>query len=135
MRYMMMIKATKDYEAGIPPSRELMAGMEKSTEEFFMQRCGAMFDGTFPSWEGQATAVAQHQRRWGGLCIAGEDPPRLPPRPLSLRQPPLQWRGFSKEAISLADRVVCVHIDTGISEFEMEMRPLFDAADFGPAHR
>jgi len=27
MRYMMMIKATKDYEAGMPPNPQLMAGM------------------------------------------------------------------------------------------------------------
>ncbi len=33
MRFMMMIKCTKDSEAGLPPSPLLMAGMGKLTEE------------------------------------------------------------------------------------------------------
>lgn len=33
MRFMMLIKATKEYEAGLPPSPELMAGMAKLTEQ------------------------------------------------------------------------------------------------------
>jgi len=37
-----------------------------------------------------------------------------------------------EEAIELADRVVEVHIKAGIADFEMEIRPLFDPADFGP---
>jgi hypothetical protein len=39
------------------------------------------------------------------------------------------------EAIQLADRVVDVHINAGITEFEMEIRPLFGPEDFGPAKR
>ena len=34
------------------------------------------------------------RRLRGGLYVAGENPPRLPSRPLSLQQPPLQRRGF-----------------------------------------
>jgi hypothetical protein len=37
-----------------------------------------------------------------------------------------------EEAIGLADRVLEVHIKAGVPEFEMEIRPLFDPADFGP---
>ena len=33
MRFMMLIKATRDYEAGIPPSPQLMAAMGKLAEE------------------------------------------------------------------------------------------------------
>ena len=40
-----------------------------------------------------------------------------------------------EEAMQLADRVLDVHVKAGIAEFEMEMRPLFDPADFGPAQR
>jgi hypothetical protein len=48
----MMIKATKDYEAGIPPSQELLAGMGKLTEE--MRRTGVLLasDGLQPSAKG-----------------------------------------------------------------------------------
>ncbi|MGH8246313.1 MAG: YciI family protein, partial [Gammaproteobacteria bacterium] len=35
-----------------------------------------------------------------------------------------------EEAIALANRVVDVHIDAGVTEVEMEIRPLYDAADF-----
>ncbi len=52
MRYMMMIKATKDYEAGIPPSQELMAGMGKLTEK--MMKAGVLLasGGLEPSSKG-----------------------------------------------------------------------------------
>jgi len=40
-----------------------------------------------------------------------------------------------EEAIALANRVVDVHIGAGVAEVEMEIRPLFDAADFEtPTH-
>ena len=36
-----------------------------------------------------------------------------------------------EEAIELANRALEVHIKAGITDFEMEIRPLFEAADFG----
>ena len=52
MRYMMMIKCTKDSEAGIPPNPELMAGMAKLTEE--MVKAGKLLasDGLQPTSKG-----------------------------------------------------------------------------------
>ena len=49
MRFMMMIKCTKDSEAGIPLNPLLMAGMGKLTEE--MTRAGVLLasDGLQPS--------------------------------------------------------------------------------------
>ncbi len=125
MRYMMMIKATKDYEAGIPLSPELMAGMGKLTEE--MMKAGVLLasDGLQPSSKGtrikyssgKRTVIDGHfaetKELIGGYAI-------------------LQAKS-KEEAIELANRVVEVHVKAGIPEFEMEIRPLFDPADFGPA--
>jgi hypothetical protein len=40
-----------------------------------------------------------------------------------------------EEVIELADRAIEVHIKAGIPEVELEIRPLFDPPDFGPANR
>ena len=52
MRYMMMIKATKDYEEGHPPSPELMVAMGKLSEE--MMQAGKLLSsgGLQPSARG-----------------------------------------------------------------------------------
>jgi hypothetical protein len=50
-----------------------------------------MKSGTVPLSGG-----ARAGRPWGGLCVESDDPPRLAPRPLSLRQPPLQGGDFSR---------------------------------------
>jgi len=43
MRFMVMVKATKDSEAGVMPSEELLAAMAKFNEE--MVKAGVMLDG------------------------------------------------------------------------------------------
>ena len=43
MRFMVMVKATKDSEAGKMPSEELLAAMAKFNEE--MAKAGVMLDG------------------------------------------------------------------------------------------
>ena len=43
MRFMMMVKATKDSEAGVMPSQELLAAMGKFNEE--MVKAGVLLDG------------------------------------------------------------------------------------------
>jgi hypothetical protein len=52
MRFMMMIKATKDSEAGAPPGPALIAGMAKLSEE--MMKAGVLLasDGLQPSSKG-----------------------------------------------------------------------------------
>src|SRR5258706_15008679 len=62
-----------------------------------MPRCGATFDENIPLLGGVSDSgrAAPKVLRWVG--VAREHPPRLPSRPLSLLQPPLQRRGFSEE--------------------------------------
>ena len=127
MRYMMMIKATKDYEAGIPPSPELMTGMGKLTEE--MMKAGVLLasDGLQPSSKGTRIKVSEGKR----TVIDG---PFAETRELIGGYAILQAKS-KEEAIKLTDRVVDLHIKAGIPDFEMEIRPLFDPGDFGPPKR
>jgi len=58
MRFMAMIKATADYEAGKPPNPELMAAMGKLSEE--MQKLGKfeMGGGLLPSAQGHRLSMS-----------------------------------------------------------------------------
>ena len=127
MRYMMMIKATRDYEAGLPPNPQLMAGMGKLTEE--MTKAGVLLasEGLQPSAKGTRIQYS------GGKRVV-TDGPFAETRELIGGYAILQAKS-KEEAMQLANRVVDVHINAGIAEFEMEIRPLFDLEDFGPAKR
>lgn len=59
MRFMMIVKADKDYEAGAPPKPELMAAIGKLSEE--MVKAGVLLDmgGLLPSSKGARINVAQ----------------------------------------------------------------------------
>lgn len=52
MRFMMMVKADKNYEAGVPPSPELLAKMGKFFED--MAKAGVLLaaEGLLPSSQG-----------------------------------------------------------------------------------
>ena len=58
MRYMMMVKANKDYEAGIPPKKELMEAVAKHAAE--MAQAGILLDtgGLMPSSKGARILVS-----------------------------------------------------------------------------
>jgi hypothetical protein len=124
---MMMIKANKDFEAGKPPNPQLMAGMGKLSEE--MTKAGVLLasEGLQPSSKGTRIRYAGAQR-------VVTDGPFAETRELIGGYAILQAKS-KEEAIQLADRVLDVHVRAGISEFEMEIRPLFDPADFSPAKR
>ena len=52
MRFMMLVRATKETEASVPPSKELVAEMMKYNEE--LAKAGALLalDGLHPSSKG-----------------------------------------------------------------------------------
>jgi hypothetical protein len=62
MRFMMLVKADKNYEAGKPPAPKLMAAIGKLSEE--EARAGILLDtgGLLPSAKGARVRVA------GGNC-------------------------------------------------------------------
>jgi hypothetical protein len=58
MKFMMMVKADKDYEAGVPPSPALMAAIGQITEE--MMKAGVVLEtgGLLPSAQGARVRLA-----------------------------------------------------------------------------
>ena len=57
MRFMVLVKANEDSEAGVMPSEELLAAMGKYNEE--LVKAGVMLagEGLHPQLEGRARAV------------------------------------------------------------------------------
>lgn len=129
MRFMMMIKADKDYEAGVPPSRELMAAIGKLTEE--MMRAGVVVEtgGLLPSSKGARIQIAR-----GKLTVT--DGPFGETKELIGGYAILQARS-KEEAIELGKRFMKVHSDIlGLSyEGELEIRQLFDPSVLGPKEK
>ena len=58
MRYMMMVKADKNYETGLPPDPKLMAAVGKHAED--MAKAGVLLDngGLLPSSKGARVRAA-----------------------------------------------------------------------------
>ena len=61
MRFMMLVKADKNYEAGMPPSPELMAAIGKLSED--SEKAGILLDmgGLLPSSHGARIRVGGNQ--------------------------------------------------------------------------
>jgi hypothetical protein len=122
MRYMMMIKATKDSEAGVPPNPELMAGMAKLTEE--MVKAGKLLaaGGLKPSSKGMRLSYSGGKR----TVIDG---PFAETKELIGGYAIFQLQS-NAEALALANRAMDVHVSAGVTDVDMEIRPLFEAVDF-----
>ena len=122
MRFMMLVMGNDDYQAGKPPSPQLMMEIGKLSEE-------AMKAGKLLSSEGlqpKATRIkmvmgkrlvtngpyAETKEMIGGFAIFD----------LASRQ----------EALEYAQRFVDAHERCGVKDFEMEIRPLYDPELFTP---
>ena len=116
MRYLMMVKATKEYEAGIPPSPAMMARMGKFMEE--MTKAGVLLaaEGLQPSSKGA-------RLRYAGGKVMVTDGPFAETKELIGGYAIVQANSHA-EAVELARRFVQVHIEAGIREVDMEIRPL-----------
>lgn len=125
MKYMMMIKATCDYEAGKPPSPALMAGMVKLTEEGVRAGVVLATGGLEPSSKGT-------RLRFSGGKLSVTDGPFLETKELIGGYAIVQAKSRG-EAIELANRVIDVHTHAGVAEIEIEIRPLFEDVRFSPA--
>ncbi len=124
MRYMMIIKATKDYEAGLPPSPELMAGMAKLTEESVKAGTLVASGGLLPSSQGMRI-------RYAGGKRAVIDGPFAETKEL-IGGYAIVEANSKIEAIEMANRVVAVHVNARVAEFEI-IRPLFHDVQFSTA--
>ena len=119
MRFMVMVKATKDSEAGVMPSTHLLTEMGKFNEE--LVKAGVMLagDGLHPSSKGVRVKFSGNTRK----VIDG---PFAETKELIAGY--WLWQCRSKEeAIEWVTR--CPNPMPG--ESEIEIRQLFEAEDFG----
>lgn len=117
MRFMIIVKANKDSEAGVMPSREILTAMGKYNEE--LVKAGVMLagEGLHPSSRGKRVKFSGNQRTVTGGPFAETD---------QLIAGFWLWQAKSmEEALEWLKRAP---FDGGT---EIELRPIFEAEDFG----
>ena len=119
MRVMVIVKATKDSEAGVMPSQELLAAMGNFNEE--LVRAGIMLagEGLHPSSKGKRVRFSGPQR----TVIDG---PFAETKELIAGFWLWQVKSMA-EAVEWVRRCPNPHAE----ECEIEIRPVFEAEDFG----
>jgi hypothetical protein len=119
MRFMVIVKASKDSEAGVMPSQKLLAEMGKFNEE--LVKAGIMLagDGLQPSSKGKRV-------RFSGDKRTVIDGPFAETKELIAGYWLWQVRSM-EEAVEWAKR--CPNPHAG--ESEIEIRQVFEAEDFG----
>lgn len=120
MRFMMIVKASKDSEAGILPSAELLAAMGKFNEE--MAKAGVMLDGL-----GLQSSAKGARVRFSGDKRIVTDGPFSETKELIAGFWMIQVKS-RQEAIEWAKRSPNPHPG---QESEIEIRQVFEAEDFG----
>ena len=119
MRFMIIVKATKESEAGVMPSEQLLADMGKYNEE--LAKAGVMLagEGLQPSSKGSRVTFS------GGKTTVVDGPF---PETKELIAGFWMWQCKSKdEAMAWVKRVPTI---PG-AETMIEIRQVFEAADFG----
>ncbi|HXZ54109.1 MAG TPA: YciI family protein [Burkholderiales bacterium] len=121
MRFMMIVKATKDSEKGVMPSEKLINEMQKYHEE--LQKAGVLLDGSGlkPSRHGWRVKYAGGKR-------TVVDGPFAEAKELVAGYTLIQVKS-REEAMEWARRFPNPSIDGG--EAELEVRPLYELEDFG----
>ena len=120
MRFMIIVKATKDSEAGVMPSEQLLTEMGKFNEE--LVKAGVMLagEGLHPSSKGARV-------KFSGAKRTVVDGPFAETKELIAGF--WLWQVKSKdEAIEWVKRCPNPHNE----ETEIELRQVFEAEDFGP---
>ena len=123
MRFMMIVKATKDSEAGVMPPEKLMAEMQKYHEE--LQKAGVLLDasGLQPSSKGWRV-------KYAGAKRAVIDGPFSEAKELIAGYTIIQVKS-REEAMEWARRFPNPAVDG--KEGEIEVRQFFELEDFGPS--
>ncbi len=120
MRFMVMVKATKDSEAGVLPDKKLLADMGKFNEE--LMKAGVLLAG-----EGLQPSSKGARVRFSGAKRTVIDGPFAETKELVAGF--WLWQVKSKEeAIEWVKR--CPNPFPG-TESEIEIRQVFEAEDFG----
>ena len=122
MRFMLLVKADKDSEAGVMPSEELLTAMMKYNEELVKAGILLAGEGLQPSSKGARV-------RFNGTKRTVIDGPFAETKELVAGFWLIQVKS-KEEAIEWVKR--CPNPMQG--ESEIEIRQVFDAADFGEAY-
>ena len=123
MRFMMLVKASKDSEAGVMPDDNLIAAMTKYNDE--MAKAGILLDlaGLQPSSKGARI-------KFSGKTPTVVDGPFAEAKELIAGYWLIQVKS-KEEAIDWAKRCPSPHGEA--AEGEIELRQLFELEDFGPS--
>ena len=119
MRFMIIVKATKDSEAGKMPPEDLLAAMAKYNEE--LVKAGVMLDGAGLQPSSKGVRV-----RYSGAKRTVIDGPFAETKELMAGYWIIQAKS-KEEAIEWVKRVPNPHEEDG----EIEIRQLFELEDFG----
>jgi hypothetical protein len=119
MRFMVIVKATKDSEAGVMPSEQLLAEMAKFNEE--MVKAGIMLDGN-----GLQSSSKGARIRFSGKDRIVTDGPFTETKELIAGYWVIQVKDKA-EAIAWMKRCPNPHDEGG----EIELRQVFELEDFG----
>ncbi len=121
MRFMMVVKATKDSEAGVMPGEKILAAMAKYNEE--LQKAGVLLDlsGLQPSSKGARVTFKSGKR-------IVTDGPFTEAKELIAGYWLIQAKSL-EEAIEWAKRAP---MDADGRDAEIEIRRLFELEDFAP---
>ena len=119
MRFMIIVKATKDSEAGKMPPEDLLAAMAKYNEE--LVKAGVMLDGAGLQPSSKGVRV-----RYSGAKRTVVDGPFAETKELIAGYWIIQAK-LKEEAIEWVKRVPNPHEEDG----EIEIRQLFELEDFG----
>jgi hypothetical protein len=121
MRFMVIVKATKDSEAGVMPSTELITAMGKFNEELVKAGILLAADGLHPSSKGARV-------KFSGAKRTVIDGPFTETKELIAGFWLWQVKSL-EEAIEWVKRCPNPHCE----DSEIEIRQVFEAEDFGPA--
>jgi hypothetical protein len=118
MRFMIMVRATKDSEAGVPPNAELLSEMNKYNEQ--LAKAGVLLDanGLHPSSKGARV-------KFSGTKRTVIDGPFTEAKELIAGYWMIQVKS-KEEAIEWVKRCPCPFPDSG----EIEIRQVFELEDF-----
>jgi hypothetical protein len=119
MRFMVIVKATKDSEAGIMPSEEMLAAMAKFNEE--LVKAGVMLDGN-----GLQPSSKGARIRFSGAKRSVIDGPFAETKELIAGYWIIQVRS-KEEAVEWMKRCPNPYNEDG----EIELRQVFELEDFG----
>ena len=122
MRFMMIVKASKDSEAGVMPSNELISAMMKFNEE--MVNAGIMLDGA-----GLQASSKGARIKFSGHKVTVVDGPFAETKELIAGYWIINVKS-KQEALEWAKR--CPN-PQGSGDGEIELRPFFELEDFEPS--